>query len=535
MSRIRLYAVIFLSALWTAGLYPARADDQDDDDEVAAKKLDNEIVHLVNKVDAERIQDAVERLAGFGTRNSCSDTAGPNRGVTPARDYLFATLSQIKGLQVKLDPFTHGNCPSKPTFNVLAWLPGTTHPERLVIIGGHYDSRTINVFDITSDAPGANDSGAQTANVLEIARVMAQERHPDTLVFIAFSGEEQGLFGSGSIAKKIVNPAGTDLPDLFKTAKPVAMLNNDIPGGDNFTNGPVQLQQFRLYAAGTPREVGSLAPDGTADNTSPSRGLMRYVATWGMPYEPSMQALFKLRNDRPGRSSDQRSFTDNAVPAVRFIETMECSPSPFDNSGCTINSATGNCTATNPSPYASLPAGDPRRSCLLFDFLPSDVNKVGPIAHQHSPFDQAQFVTADYAARIAKIMIATASTLARAPLSPAWPTDGTGNIVPPSGNSTAGVSLSWTAPAGDDVHHFVIAARSTAENFYRQRVVTKKKETARVVTAAELGLSPGDSFFISVAAADEKGHESLFAYPEFRCDASACVIPAGALNVKASK
>jgi len=512
-----------------------RRDDRDDDEENedVGPGLDKKVAHLVNRVDAERIQDTVERLAGFGTRNSCSDTAGPDRGVTPARDFVFKRFSQIKGLQVKLDPFFHGNCPTAPTFNVLAWLPGTTHPERLVIIGGHYDSRTINVLDTTSDAPGADDSAAQTANVLEIAKALSHERHPDTLVFIAFSGEEQGLFGSGSIAAKIVNPANTDLPDLFKTAKTVAMLNNDIPGGDNFVNGPAELQQFRLYAAGTPREIGSLAPDGTPDNTSPSRGLMRYVASWGVPYVPSMQMLAKLRNDRPGRSSDQRSFTNNAVPAVRFIETKECSPSPFDNSGCTINPANGLCTAANPSPYASLPADDPRRSCLLFDFLPTDVNKVGPIAHQHSPFDQPQFVTAEYAARIAKIMAATASTLARAPLSPTFPKDAAGNFVLPSGNATAGVALTWTPPTGDAVHHYVIAARTTTENFYRQRVSTRA--TARAVTPADLGLPAGQSFFVSVAAVDAKGHESLFAYPEFRCDATACVIPPGALAVTAAK
>jgi len=532
MPRWPFHIVLSLSVLLAAGVAPARADDHDDDEEneELAPGLDHKVAHLVRRVDADRIQESVERLAGFGTRNSCSDGTGTNRGVNPARDYIFSQFSQIKGLQVKLDPFVHGSCPTKPTFNVLAWLPGKTHPERLVIIGGHYDSRTINVLDTVSDAPGADDSGAQTANVLEMARALSKERHPDTLVFIAFSGEEQGLFGSGSIARKIVNPAGTDLPDLFKTAKPVAMLNNDIPGGDNFTNGPAELQQFRLFAAGTPRETGSRAPDGTPDNTSPSRGLMRYVATWGAPYLPSMQALFKLRNDRPGRSSDQRSFTDNSVPAVRFMETRECSPSPFDNSGCTIGTD-GQCTAATvgKSPWEPLRfTDDPKRTCLCFDFGPSCTIKppVETIAHQHSPFDQTQFVTAEYAARIAKIMVATASSLARAPLSPT-------NFAA-TGNATAGAALTWTAPAGDDVHHYVIAARATTENFYGQRVSVKAKATARVVTPAELGLTAGQSFFVSVAAVDAKGHESLFAYPEFRCDATACAIPPGALDVTAS-
>src|SRR6266850_6530279 len=291
MSRIQFHIVLSLGIALAAGMAPARADDRRDDrddrrddrdddeeNEDVGPGLDKKVAHLVNRVDAERIQDTVERLAGFGTRNSCSDTAGPDRGVTPARDFVFKRFSQIKGLQVKLDPFFHGNCPTAPTFNVLAWLPGTTHPERLVIIGGHYDSRTINVLDVASDAPGANDSGSQSAVVLELAKVLSQERHANTIVFVTFSGEEQGLFGSGSIAAKIAKAAtikpGEDLglPDFFRGASAIAMLNNDITGGDNFVNGPAELAQFRLYAAGTPREVNSRTVDGTTDNTSPARG-----------------------------------------------------------------------------------------------------------------------------------------------------------------------------------------------------------------------------------------------------------------------
>jgi hypothetical protein len=37
-----------------------------------------------------------------------------------------------------------------------------------------------------------------------------------------------------------------------------------------------------------------------------------------------------------------------------------------------------------------------------------------------------------------------------------------------------------------------------------------------------------------VAAVDAAGHESLFAYPEYRCDAGGCVVPAAALNITAT-
>jgi hypothetical protein len=82
------------------------------------------------------------------------------------------------------------------------------------------------------------------------------------------------------------------------------------------------------------------------------------------------------------------------------------------------------------------------------------------------------------------------------------------------------------------VDHFIVAARSVNENFYRQRVTISGKGGG-VISPQALGLNPGDSFFASVSAVDAQGHESLFAYPEERCDSSSCVIPPYANNVTA--
>src|SRR5215472_3069308 len=276
---------------------------------------DPEISTIVSNVDSGRILNTVTALQNFRTRQSCSDQPEPGHGVTAARDFLFNQYSAIPGLQVQLDPFTHPKCPTSPTFNVIAWLPGKT-PNRLVIIGGHYDSRTSLVLDNTSDAPGGNDSGAQTAVVLELARVLAGHRFDATIVFMSFSGEEQGLFGSGSIAANLTN--------YFPSPHVIAMLNTDIPGGDSTANTPADLTNFRLYSSGIPRERRSIDPDGTTDNTSPSRGVMRYIGTWGGAYVPALTMAPKLREDRPGRASDHVSFINNGFPAVRFMETFEC-------------------------------------------------------------------------------------------------------------------------------------------------------------------------------------------------------------------
>src|SRR5437016_9068266 len=193
---------------------------------------DAEISAIVSSVDSTRILNTATALQNFRTRQSCSDQPEPGHGVTAARDFLFSQYSSIPGLQVRLDPFIHTNCPNSPTFNVIAWLPGKD-PNRLVIIGGHYDSRTTVVTDSTSDAPGGNDAGAQTGVVLELARVLAGHQFDSTIVFMSFSGQEQGLFGSRSIA--------ANLNRYFEDPRVIVMLNTDIPGGDSPPNAPPDL------------------------------------------------------------------------------------------------------------------------------------------------------------------------------------------------------------------------------------------------------------------------------------------------------
>ena len=454
---------------------------------------DAEISAILRSVDSARILDTATTLQNFRTRQSCSDQPEPGHGVTAAREFLFKQYSSIPGLQVRLDPFIHSNCPNSPTFNVIAWLPGK-NPDRLVIIGGHYDSRTTVVTDSTSDAPGGNDAGAQTGVVLELARVLAGHQFDSTIVFMSFSGEEQGLFGSRSIA--------ANLNRYFEDPRVIVMLNTDIPGGDSTANAPADLRHFRLYSPGIPRERLGTDPDGVTDNTSPSRGVMRYIGTWGGAYVPSITMAPKMREDRPGRASDHASFISQAYPAVRFMETFECSPSPVDNS----------CVGPLPCPApANVPA-----TCKDTSFKTT---------HQHSPNDLVQFITPHYAARIARVMAAVAASLARAPGSP--------QNFTASGNAVQGISIKFDEPEQGHVDHFVVAARSVDENFYRQRVAIAHHTEDQVISPQALGLHPGDSFFVSVSAVDGQGHESLFAYPEVRCDSTSCAIPSYAYNVTA--
>ncbi len=82
--------------------------------------------------------------------------------------------------------------------NVIAEIPGSEHPDEVVIVGGHLDS--------WQPGTGAQDNGTGAATVIEAARaIMALHRPPRrTIRFILFGGEEQGLLGSLAYARQHV-------------------------------------------------------------------------------------------------------------------------------------------------------------------------------------------------------------------------------------------------------------------------------------------------------------------------------------------
>src|SRR5204862_4984842 len=68
---------------------------------------------------------------------------------------------------------------------------------------------------------GADDNASGVAAIIELARLFAKKHeNKRTLIFIAFSGEEEGLFGSNFYVN---NP-------VFPLDKTVAMINLDMVG-----------------------------------------------------------------------------------------------------------------------------------------------------------------------------------------------------------------------------------------------------------------------------------------------------------------
>ena len=98
------------------------------------------------------------------------------------------------------------------TRNVLARLPGTTHPDETILYTAHWDHIGVGEPDANGDAifNGAVDNATGTAGLLELARLWAAGPRPErSIVMISFTAEESGLLGSEFYAANPVYPLET--------------------------------------------------------------------------------------------------------------------------------------------------------------------------------------------------------------------------------------------------------------------------------------------------------------------------------------
>lgn len=87
--------------------------------------------------------------------------------------------------------------------NVVAEVPGTRCPERMLVVGAHWDSAH-------PDGEGADDNATGIAGMAEIARATAAQPLPVTVRFVGFAFEEAGYVGSRAMAADLA-ASGTDV------------------------------------------------------------------------------------------------------------------------------------------------------------------------------------------------------------------------------------------------------------------------------------------------------------------------------------
>jgi Zn-dependent M28 family amino/carboxypeptidase len=128
---------------------------------------------------ARRLHRHVDMLAGvIGERNV------PNRygALEASARYIEDTLKSFGYAPAAQEFSAYG----KPVRNIQAEIRGRKHPERIWIIGAHYDS--------IDGSPAADDNASAVAGVLEVARLLAGATCRDTVRFVTFVNEEPPFY-----------------------------------------------------------------------------------------------------------------------------------------------------------------------------------------------------------------------------------------------------------------------------------------------------------------------------------------------------
>ena len=108
--------------------------------------------------------------------------------------------------------------------NVVGVLPGKSRKDEYVIFSAHYDHLGVSKPNAAGDSiyNGANDDASGTAAVMLLAEYFAKAQNNErTIIFVAFTAEESGGFGSGYFSS-VINPA-----------KVVAMFNLEMIGTES--------------------------------------------------------------------------------------------------------------------------------------------------------------------------------------------------------------------------------------------------------------------------------------------------------------
>lgn len=423
-------------------------------------KPNADIAKMVKEISAKNIETTIRKLVSFGTRNTLSAQDNPTRGIGAARDYLFGEFQKISAdcgncLQVEKQTFLQPVAARVPQptnlTNVVATLKGTTDPNRVYVVSGHYDSMcNLDPKDINCDAPGANDDGSGTAAVLEMARVMSKQKYDATIVFMTVPGEEQGLLGATYFAEQ-AKKNGMDIEGMF---------TNDIIGGVTSYKDAPDRNSVRVFAEGVPSNEteaeANLRRSVGGENDSASRQLGRYIKEVADVYSPKFSVQLIYRRDRYLRGGDHIPFLERGFSAVRFTEPHE----DYTHQHQSVKMVDG-------KQYGDLP----------------------------------EFVDYGYIANVARINAASLASLALAPTRPK-------NAVIVTARLTNDTDLKWDVNTDADLAGYEVVWRDTTSPFWTHSVSVGNQTS---YTAKEMSK---DNYFFGVRAVDKNGNKSPVSFPK---------------------
>lgn len=426
----------------------------------APPQVDLRMYDIINAVSAERLENDIRILAGFGTRNTFSDTVSDKRGIGAARRWIKQEFDNIsKACNNCLEVFYQKDMVTQEgnrrvpkdawVVNVVAIQRGTDYPNNFIIMSGDIDSRASNTMDYEIDAPGANDNASGMAGTIEAARVLSKYTFRHSIIYVGLSGEEQGLFGGAGLAR-YAKEKGWNI---------IGVLNNDMIGNIEGVDGVIDNRTFRIFSEPvSPTETEQQRAmrrfyGGEVDGNS--RQLARYVHRQVKMYMPEMNPMMVYRLDRFGRGGHHRPFNDLGYAGVRIMEAHE-----------------------------------------NYNRQHQDIRVEDGINYG----DVVEGVNFDYARKLTAVNAITLAGLAWAPPAPA--NVGIGGAVQPS------TRLAWEKLPGTEVAGYKIYWRETTSPTW---------DHARFVGDVAGFILEGiviDNYYFGVAAVDKSGNESVVVFPE---------------------
>jgi hypothetical protein len=390
---------------------------------------DPEISQMVKEVSTDSLHSYINTLVAFGTRNTLSTQTDSKKGIGAARNWVLKKFNEFainsRGRLIAfIDTTTiqpDGKRVDVPILlgNVVATLKGTDlNDKRIFIISGHLDTRRTDVMDREGDAPGADDDGSGTSAVIECARIMSKHSFPATIIFVAVSGEEQGLLGSTFMANKAKK----------ENWNVEAVFNNDIIGSNNSNETNIANNTtVRVFSEGIPafetekniRKIMSLG----LENDSKSRELARYVKEIGERYVDNLNVVLIYRTDRFLRGGDHLPYLKNGYTAVRITEMNE-----------------------------------------NFTRQHQDIRTVNGIHYGDLP----EHIDYEYLRKNTAMNLSNLANLAKSPAVPAVKIE--------VKNLTNSTTLSWNTPAFGNTKGFYVLMRETSSPVWQKKIFTSEKE-----------------------------------------------------------
>jgi Zn-dependent M28 family amino/carboxypeptidase len=205
----------------------------------------------------ERAYQHVEKLVGYGPRPTASDALGRAATYikTQLEEYGLTVEEQVFIAQTPLGPKQFRNIVAKTRVQLAG-------PDRVIIIGSHYDTKFFTNITFV----GANDGGSSSGALLEIARIAAEQ---PSLWFVFFDGEEaikqysesDGFWGSKFFVE--------DLKGKNQVNQIKAMVLLDMIGDKNLNvtvNGSLIPQTFDASRAAGFRDYFAYGGNGVLDD-----------------------------------------------------------------------------------------------------------------------------------------------------------------------------------------------------------------------------------------------------------------------------